>query len=674
MLISESQIFNSNKSHLTNEKSVRITEALNSGESFDDMFSTIQNTIAETETSIPSELNRCSVETGKTPSTFDNDQALSTANSVENVVSLSDGEKRLDKYDILVLHLANKMAKTSKPDKSFTDLIKNTCSLEDIQKFSNALTYSKQKSCYEQLQTTSFYPISRETMDWNISSNTLAKEIILKNNHFARRRRLQTMEMRMQKSQDWEDKLKNVSKSNFVGQPLVPALDFRNKNRKNQELNLLCVFTNEADCDKASSDFNKIHHDEDIRMILPMTWNIVVASNVLTISDENNQHITIFFRNSLAAKFDYKCSKNLSFGKKFRFYSTMDATNTSKSRAQNDRMRKLSSPRQSSIIAHQVDEPFNWRTNRAEHKSPKQVGEKKITDDSFLLLRKPILLNCIEQNKTKQVLMYKAHSMQNESKNNFCKTLEELLDKSVQYKDEPIYLVFEPLKLIIRLKREEKMRGLNVENYYTCKHEITRSPIYKKILHYKNTQVLSGRQHKNQAFSTILPKNEYANQGRNIREISGESTFAIDSCLDLPKNFSSLFRMKNMDMNRLSMQEASEMPTTPVIATHSCLDLTKNFSNFFSRRNFDMDELFGENKSNFRRRRNTTALKHVNAKKIVSSIFRHFFHFYSLLGGNLRSGAVITRSNSNYWLRVAGVATDSSTLRLAGDLFTTVAG
>lgn len=619
------------------------------------------NILAEAETLLTSELNRCSVKSSKNPSPSVNTQVLHTASSEKNAVSLLDEKKDLDKCDTLVPYLANKMAKTPKSDKSCTKITKKNSSLKDALKCSNA-----QKSSYEKLQESNFNPSFRESVDWNISSNTLAKEIIL-NTHFARRC--------LQKPQDWKDKSKNVLKSSFVEQPLVPALDFgnRNRNRKNKKLNLLCVFLNEADYDEAFSDIKKIHDGEDIRLILPMTWNIVVASNVLTISDENNQHIKMFFRNSLEAKFDYKCSKNLPFRKKFRFYSSMDVINTLKGRAQSDRMRKLNSPGKNTVIRDKVHELLSWRNNRAASKSPKQSGEKKI-NDPFLILREPILLKCIEQNKTKQVLLYKAHSAQNKSKNSFCKTLEELLDKSIQYKDEPIYLVSEPLKLITRLKREEKVRCLNVENYYTCEHDLTKSPIYRKLLHYKNTQVLKSTEQKNKAFNIMLPKNECAMQGKDRREISDEPTLATDRCLDLPKNFSSLFLMQNMDMDSSAMQETSKMSTTPVTVTHSCLDFTKNSPTFFSGRNFDMNKLFGENKSNILPRRNTTALKHVNAKKIVSSIFRYFFHFYSRLGGNLRSGAVITRSNSNYWLQVAGVATDSFTLKLASDLFTIIAG
>lgn len=69
-----------------------------------------------------------------------------------------------------------------------------------------------------------------------------------------------------------------------------------------------------------------------------------------------------------------------------------------------------------------------------------------------------------------------------------------------------------------------------------------------------------------------------------------------------------------------------------------------------------------------------TAFKRVNVKQIVSSAFRHFFHFYSMIGGHLRSGVVITKSNSNYWLIVAGVVTDSRTLKLAEDSFNAIAG
>ncbi|GBN85097.1 hypothetical protein AVEN_258297-1 [Araneus ventricosus] len=75
-----------------------------------------------------------------------------------------------------------------------------------------------------------------------------------------------------------------------------------------------------------------------------------------------------------------------------------------------------------------------------------------------------------------------------------------------------------------------------------------------------------------------------------------------------------------------------------------------------------------------RRKKSLTALKRVNVKQIVNSVFRNFFHFYSVLGGHLKSGSVITKSNSILWLMEAGVATDDRSLEMANQLFKDIAG
>ncbi|GIY63601.1 uncharacterized protein CDAR_442511 [Caerostris darwini] len=75
-----------------------------------------------------------------------------------------------------------------------------------------------------------------------------------------------------------------------------------------------------------------------------------------------------------------------------------------------------------------------------------------------------------------------------------------------------------------------------------------------------------------------------------------------------------------------------------------------------------------------RRKKSRTALKRMNVKQIVSSVFRNFFHFYSVLGGHLKSGSVITKSNSCQWLKEAGVAPDPRSQEIANELFRDIAG
>ena len=658
--VSKNQTFPNSKSILEKD-SFHLTENLDNDGNYDDIVSKTQCIIAENETFVTFEKDKCSTDNAKNVTTLDNARAVSSVTSVfeENTAPYLHGKNNLNKNNTLVFHLSRKLLKMP---------IKTT-SLEDTQKLSIAPICSSQNISFEQLKT-SFYPIFQNMT----SSNTFANEIIL-NTHIASRRHLETLEIQKGKTQDWSHKL-NVSE-NFFQQPLMPALGFVNDNsNENQKINLLCVFSNEANTEETSSNFNKLLHDEDIKMILPMTWNIVVAYNVLTISDENNQDITIYFRNPIKAKFDYKYS-NLPSNEKFRFKSAMDVTSSLKDQFQNNRKKKLN-PSFTKTVVHQSIELFNWPKSKAKRKSLKQITEKKI-NDSFLLLREPILFHCVERNRRKQVLMYKTHSVENVlkdgSKNDLSKILKGLLAKSIQYDGEPIHLVFEPLKLITRLKKEE-IRCLNAESNRKCKHNLIRSTIYKKLLIYKQTQNLRSTQCERQSFKTVLPKNLHTMHTNTTNKVSGKPLIRTRNCFDLPKNFCTSFMIKDFDMNNCTLQEAntSQMSAEPFGIRDTYSDIGKNFCASVTRSNFDIDELFGLQRSNFRRRRNMTALKHVNVKKLVSSVFRHFFHFYSLLGGNLRSGAVITRSSSNYWLKVAGVATDSCTLKLARETFTTVAG
>ncbi|GFT39276.1 uncharacterized protein NPIL_701851 [Nephila pilipes] len=65
--------------------------------------------------------------------------------------------------------------------------------------------------------------------------------------------------------------------------------------------------------------------------------------------------------------------------------------------------------------------------------------------------------------------------------------------------------------------------------------------------------------------------------------------------------------------------------------------------------------------------------KKTNVEEIVSSDFRTFFSYYSKLGGRLKSGSVISKSNSNYWFKKTGVIYDDKSEKTAEISFDEVA-
>ncbi|GBN63493.1 hypothetical protein AVEN_258028-1 [Araneus ventricosus] len=65
--------------------------------------------------------------------------------------------------------------------------------------------------------------------------------------------------------------------------------------------------------------------------------------------------------------------------------------------------------------------------------------------------------------------------------------------------------------------------------------------------------------------------------------------------------------------------------------------------------------------------------KRVNIDEIISSDFKTYFNSFAKRGGRLKSGSVISKSNSNYWLKKAGVVYDEKSLKIAEESFAEVA-
>ncbi|GFV54174.1 uncharacterized protein TNCV_1027461 [Trichonephila clavipes] len=70
---------------------------------------------------------------------------------------------------------------------------------------------------------------------------------------------------------------------------------------------------------------------------------------------------------------------------------------------------------------------------------------------------------------------------------------------------------------------------------------------------------------------------------------------------------------------------------------------------------------------------NILAKKKTSVEEIISSNFKMFFSFYAKLGGRLKSGSVISKLNSNHWLKKTGVIYDDKSMGVAEISFAEVA-
>ncbi|GFR24479.1 uncharacterized protein TNCT_116311 [Trichonephila clavata] len=70
---------------------------------------------------------------------------------------------------------------------------------------------------------------------------------------------------------------------------------------------------------------------------------------------------------------------------------------------------------------------------------------------------------------------------------------------------------------------------------------------------------------------------------------------------------------------------------------------------------------------------NILAKKKICVEEIISSNFKIFFSFYAKLGGRLKSGSVISKLNSNHWLKKTGVIYDDKSMQAAEASFSEVA-
>ncbi|GIY42183.1 uncharacterized protein CEXT_306311 [Caerostris extrusa] len=74
-----------------------------------------------------------------------------------------------------------------------------------------------------------------------------------------------------------------------------------------------------------------------------------------------------------------------------------------------------------------------------------------------------------------------------------------------------------------------------------------------------------------------------------------------------------------------------------------------------------------------KRRKRKPMNKKMNTEEIIASDFRLYFSYYAKRGGRLYSGTVISKCNSNYWLKRTGVVSSEKDLTTAEASFSEVA-
>ncbi|GFR24483.1 uncharacterized protein TNCT_116321 [Trichonephila clavata] len=213
-----------------------------------------------------------------------------------------------------------------------------------------------------------------------------------------------------------------------------------------------------------------------------------------------------------------------------------------------------------------------------------------------------------------------------------------LLERSKTYTGKPVHIFYEPRKA----DDSPPSTDSNAEDFVPLhpsrgKHNLLKNKINEKIeeKYFNNVHEVETRYEENCKEENIVDNSNYTSSSKikNRNSTSGG------------KN------SHNKQNNRLKI---------------SCYEVTTHTS-----------ESSGKKKLIIRfcrRKKYRTALKRINVKQIASSVFKNFFHFYSLLGGHLYSGSVITKSNSNQWLKEAGVATDARSQEIANELFKAIAG
>ncbi|XP_035208047.1 uncharacterized protein LOC118182771 [Stegodyphus dumicola] len=251
---------------------------------------------------------------------------------------------------------------------------------------------------------------------------------------------------------------------------------------------------------------------------------------------------------------------------------------------------------------------------------------------------KPVLLKYAEGNtgKSTEILLYAIHSMQaiieNESCISQCTIFEKLLQSSRTYTGKnPICVLINPRKVIKTLRAEE-LASQNIIPIHTSSgtHNLLKTECKS------NANVLPCASNEEWKYSSGFP---YC-----------DLHLKNDECCKIRTHGKSKQNQFGMRSRKHDAGSTSD-PLSPSNLQRKKLIIRT-----------------------CRRKKSRTALKRINIRKIVTSFFKNAFRSFSLLGGHLRSGAVITKSNSNYWLRKAGLASDSHSLAVASELFQAVAG
>lgn len=431
-----------------------------------------------------------------------------------------------------------------------------------------------------------------------------------------------------------------ISSTEFeIHKAIFPSKMLDEIRSSNQELSLRCLFSNSTNLDDIFSASEASWKIGDIKVIVPTNWKIVVTCNILIISGGNNESTRIIFRNPLKICLDYEKS-NISIRRNNSGQIEIMPKFAPENNTRIINLQNINTVYGELKIIETTSKNLISKTNYSEN-----AGEQYAFDP--LPLEQPLLLKkCFEENKKRQVMLYKKQSISCVSgKQNriiSSKILEDLFKRSIIYEGDSIHLVFNPQKAIQILKRKERWNNnLICAHSVEAKLNLMRTPISHKVARNENVLNLNKQRETSKSFTSVPSKNAF---NANLTDIFPDCrhTCKWDANAMFKKNFS--------DPNVIIK---NELPGESNQSLHQAK----------------------KPKLKIRLRKKTrAALKRVNIRQIVSSVFQQFFHSYALLGGHLKSGAVITRSNSNYWLKVSGVATDSYTLRLAKDLFTAVAG
>ncbi|XP_035208048.1 uncharacterized protein LOC118182772 [Stegodyphus dumicola] len=280
--------------------------------------------------------------------------------------------------------------------------------------------------------------------------------------------------------------------------------------------------------------------------------------------------------------------------------------------------------------------------NDVSTKSLHASDDKQETKSFTFLVHEPIIIKYVdeEEKAVKELLMYSSECLEDISK---------LYNKAMSQKEVLECLrrrskIYEgkPLRIVLNLK--ETLKTLKDETPYPPK-SVSRISSYKTKSNNQSKFSVCKVNTLPQSHSAILDHRDDVQRSKT-RELKKFKVFTkLQSCI------SNINKSQKITNEKKAHSYFVRNETSLLIAQK-----TVSQENSLETKTHRAD-----------RRWSTVTRKNID--EIISHGFKDRFHFYAKLGGRLKSGVVISKSNSNYWLRKCGIIYDQESLKAADECF-----